>query len=89
MSDDLDLIWLQVHLPHLKPIFVGLGFYRPTSAKSLYLDYNVCVKCWIMYVISIELMTGCQKEASSCNQCLQSGSSYQSTYLGIYKQNMN
>jgi hypothetical protein len=33
-------IWLQVHLPHLKPILVG-SCHRPPSAKSQYLD-NIC-----------------------------------------------
>lgn len=47
MSDDIEVIWLQVDLPHLKPFLIG-SCYRPLSAKSQYLDYmcemldNVC-----------------------------------------------
>ena len=45
ISEDLtwntvEVIWLQVHLPHLKPILVG-SCYRPPSANSQYLD-NMC-----------------------------------------------
>ena len=38
MLNTVEVIWLQVHLPHLKSILVG-SCYRPPSAK--YLD-NVC-----------------------------------------------
>ena len=47
MLNTVEVIWLQVHLPHLKPILVG-SWYRPPSANSQYLDnvcemlYNVC-----------------------------------------------
>jgi hypothetical protein len=40
MLNTVEVIWLQVHLPHLKPILVG-SCYRPPSANSPYLD-NVC-----------------------------------------------
>jgi hypothetical protein len=39
MINTVEVIWLQVHLPHLKPIFVG-SYYRP-STNSQYLD-NMC-----------------------------------------------
>ena len=37
MLNTVEVIWLQVHLPHLKPILVGSS-YRPPSANSQYLD---------------------------------------------------
>ena len=37
MLNNVEVIWLQVHLPHLKPILVG-SCYRPQSANSQYLD---------------------------------------------------
>jgi hypothetical protein len=40
MSNAVEVIWLQIHLPHLKPISVG-SCYRPPSANSKYLD-NMC-----------------------------------------------
>jgi hypothetical protein len=40
MSNAVEIIWLQVHLPNLKPILVGSCF-RPPSANSQYLD-NMC-----------------------------------------------
>jgi hypothetical protein len=40
MLNTIDVIWLQVNLPHLKPILVG-SCYRPPSANSQYLD-NMC-----------------------------------------------
>ena len=40
MLNTVEVIWLQVHLPHLKPIFVG-SCYRPASANNQYLD-NMC-----------------------------------------------
>ena len=40
MLNTVEVIWLQVHLPHLNPILVG-GCYRPPSANSQYLD-NMC-----------------------------------------------
>ena len=36
----VEVIWLQVHLPQLKPILVR-SCYRPPSANSQYLD-NMC-----------------------------------------------
>ena len=33
MSNAVEVIWLPVHLPHLKPILVG-SCYRPPSANS-------------------------------------------------------
>jgi hypothetical protein len=36
MLNTVEVIWLQVHLPHLKPILVG-SCYRP-SVNSQYLD---------------------------------------------------
>ena len=40
MLNTVEVIWLQVHLPHLKPILVGHR-YTPPSANSQYLD-NMC-----------------------------------------------
>ena len=40
MFNTVEVIWLQVHLPHLKPILVR-SCYRPPSANSKYLD-NMC-----------------------------------------------
>jgi hypothetical protein len=40
MLNTVEVIWLQVHLPHLNPILVG-SCYRPPGAKSQYLD-NMC-----------------------------------------------
>ena len=40
MLNTVEVIWLQVHLPHLKPILVG-SCYRPPSANSQNLD-NMC-----------------------------------------------
>ena len=40
MLNTVDVLWLQVQLPHLKPILVG-SCYRPPSAYSQYLD-NMC-----------------------------------------------
>ena len=40
MLNTVEVIWLQVHLPHLKPILVG-SCYRPPSANNQYL-YNMC-----------------------------------------------
>ena len=40
MFNIVEIIWLQVHLPQLKPILVG-SCYRPPSANSQYLD-NIC-----------------------------------------------
>ena len=40
MLNTVEVLWLQVHLPHLKPILVG-SCYRPPSANSQYLD-NMC-----------------------------------------------
>ena len=37
MLNTVEVIWLQVHLPHLKPIIVG-SCYKPPSANSQYLD---------------------------------------------------
>ena len=37
MLNTVEVIWLQVHLPHLKPIIVG-SCYRPPSANRQYLD---------------------------------------------------
>jgi hypothetical protein len=37
MLNTVEVIWLQVHLPHLKPILEG-SCYRPPSAYSQYLD---------------------------------------------------
>ena len=47
MLNTVEVIWLQVNLPHLKPILAG-SCYRPLSANSQYLDTmcemldNVC-----------------------------------------------
>ena len=40
MLNAVEVIWLQVHLPHIKPILVGCC-YRPPSADTQYLD-NMC-----------------------------------------------
>jgi hypothetical protein len=40
LLNTVEVIWLQVHLPHLKPIIVG-SCYRPPTANSQYLD-NMC-----------------------------------------------
>jgi hypothetical protein len=40
MLNAVEVIWLQVHLPHLKLILVG-SCYIPPSANSQYLD-NIC-----------------------------------------------
>jgi hypothetical protein len=37
MLNTVEVIWLQVYLPHLKPILVG-SCYRPLIANSQYLD---------------------------------------------------
>ena len=37
MQTDIEVLWLQVHLKHLKPILKGCG-YRPPSANCEYLD---------------------------------------------------
>ena len=63
MLNTVEVIWLQVNLPHLKPILVG-SCYRPI-ANSQAIDQDIdqvltvsiwiiCVKCLIMYVISTE-----------------------------------
>lgn len=36
MMKDIEALWVQVHLPHLKPIVIGCC-YRPPNANSLYL----------------------------------------------------
>ena len=40
MLNTVEVIWLQIHLPHLKPIIVG-SCYIPPSANCQYLD-NMC-----------------------------------------------
>ena len=40
MLNTVEVIWLEGHLPHLKPILVG-SCYRPPGANSPYLD-NMC-----------------------------------------------
>ena len=40
-NDDLEVIWIQVYLPHMKPIFVG-SCYRPPDARIQYLD-ELCI----------------------------------------------
>ena len=52
MFSNIEVIWLQINLPHLKPILVG-SCYKPPSANSQYLD-NLC-ECLIMYVIVTNL----------------------------------
>lgn len=37
MQSDIEVLWLQVQLKHLKPILIGCG-YRPPSAHYRYLD---------------------------------------------------
>jgi hypothetical protein len=49
MLNTVEVISLQVHLPHLKPILVG-SCYGPLSVNSQYLD-NMCE---MLYVISKE-----------------------------------
>ena len=40
MSSVIEVVWLQVHLPHLKPIIL-ICCYKPPSANSQYLN-NMC-----------------------------------------------
>jgi hypothetical protein len=40
MLNTVEVMWLQVHLPHRNPLLVG-SCYRPSSATSQYLD-NMC-----------------------------------------------
>ena len=51
MLNTVEVIWLQVHLPHLKLILVG-SCCRPPTANCQYLD-NMC-EMLEMYVISTE-----------------------------------
>lgn len=37
MPPEVETLWLQVHLPHVKPMLIGCC-YRPPSANSAYLD---------------------------------------------------
>lgn len=37
MLCDAEILWLQVHLPHLKPMLIGCC-YRPPGSGSQYLD---------------------------------------------------
>ena len=37
MPDEIEILWLQVHLAHLKPILIGCCYRHPT-ARSWYLD---------------------------------------------------
>lgn len=37
MSTDIERIWLQIHLPHCKPILVGCR-YRPPGSNVKYFD---------------------------------------------------
>lgn len=39
MLHDIEALWLQIHLPQVKPILVGCC-YRPPSADMIYLDKN-------------------------------------------------
>jgi hypothetical protein len=84
--------------PHLKPILVG-AVYRPPTANSHYLDnvWNAWYCMWyqqryFLCVLNIYwLASSCPlgENTSNCNQCLQSGSGYQSTYQGSYNQHRN
>ena len=83
MLNIVKLIWLQVHLPHLKPIIVG-SCYRPPSANSQYLDnmcemlFNVCDINREVYFLgdlnidwlssSCPLKEKCQTVTSACNK---------------------
>jgi hypothetical protein len=58
MSNAVEVIWLQIHLPHLKPIIVGRS-YRP-SANSLYLDY-MCEMLDHVCDINRGIFSGCPK----------------------------
>jgi hypothetical protein len=96
-SNSVEVIWL-----HLKPILVGSCYrppnanslvgscYRPANANSQYLDVyemldNVCdINRKLYFPAFIKMPT--HEKASNCNQCLQPGSEYQSTYQGVYKQ---
>ena len=91
MSNGVEVIQLQVHLPHLKLFLVG-SCYRPPSANSQYLD-NMCEILDNVFDINREvyflgdlnidwLSSSCpsHEKASNFNQCLQPGSDYQSTY---------
>lgn len=37
MPSDIEILWLQMNLPHCKPLLVGCC-YRPLNAKLTYLD---------------------------------------------------
>lgn len=37
LSTEIEALWLQVHVPHLKPLMVGCG-YRPSGANCYYLQ---------------------------------------------------
>lgn len=36
MYDDIEVLWMQINLPHLKPLLIGCS-YRPPNAKLNYL----------------------------------------------------
>jgi hypothetical protein len=93
MLNTFEVIWLQVHLPHLKPILVG-SCYRPQTANSQYLDnmcemfdnvYDIKSEVYVLGDLNIELLS------SSCplKKKLQTDSGYQSTYQSINKQQRN
>ena len=94
MLNTVEVIWIQVNLPHLKPILVG-SCYRPPCANSQYL-YNMCEMldnvCGInreLYFLG-ELNIDCLSSSWPFRKKLQTVTSafnlVQSTYQGIYKQ---
>ena len=90
MLNSVEVIWLQIHLPHLKPIIVG-NCYKPTSTNSRYLDRicemldNICESNRNLYFLgdlNIDWLST-QEKASNSNLCLQPGSGYQSPTMVV------
>ena len=53
MSSVIEVLWLQVHLAHLKPFLLGCC-YRPPSANSQYLN-SVCEMLESVYDVNREV----------------------------------
>jgi hypothetical protein len=53
ISNIVEVLWLHVHMPHLKPLLLGCC-YRPPSANSQYLD-NMCEMLDSICVVNREL----------------------------------
>ena len=77
MSSVIEVLWLQVHLAHLKTFILGCC-YRLPSANSQYLN-NMCEmldsvcdvnrEVYFLGDLNIDWFSA-QEEASHCNQCL-------------------